>query len=104
MRRSAPFLEVEAETYHYIAAQCVGFGIGETDYSVQSTTFLRMSAVTLSYNFNSEFIKKAKMSNLRIYVTGSNLLTFTKYKGYDPEGGNGYPTSKMFVAGVNVGF
>jgi TonB-linked SusC/RagA family outer membrane protein len=80
------------------------FGIGETDYSVQSTTFLRMSAVTLSYNFNSEFVKKAKMSNLRVYVTGSNLLTFTKYKGYDPEGGNGYPTSKMFVVGVNVGF
>ncbi len=44
------------------------------------------------------------MSNLRVYVTGSNLLTVTKYKGYDPEGGDGYPTSKMFVAGVNVGF
>lgn len=80
------------------------YGIGETDYSVQNSSFLRMSAVTLSYNFTDSFIKRAKMSNLRVYVTGSNLLTVTKYKGYDPEGGDGYPTSKMFVAGVNVGF
>lgn len=80
------------------------YAIGETDYSVQNSSFLRMAALTLAYNFNSDFLKRAKMSNLRLYVTGSNLLTITKYKGYDPEGGDAYPTSKMFVAGINVGF
>lgn len=80
------------------------YSMGETDYAVQNASFLRMSAVTLSYNFMPDFVKKAKMNNLRLYVTGSNLLTITKYKGYDPEGGDGYPTSKMIVLGLNVGF
>ncbi len=77
---------------------------GETDYAVQSTTFLRLSALTVSYNFNQAFLKRAKLSNMRFYLTGSNMFTFTSYKGYDPEGGDGYPTAKMIVAGVNVGF
>jgi TonB-linked SusC/RagA family outer membrane protein len=80
------------------------YSMGETDYAVQSTSFLRMSAVTLSYNFKPEFVRSIRMSNLRVYATGSNLLTVTKYKGYDPEGGDAYPTSKMIVLGLNVGF
>ena len=80
------------------------YSMAETDYAVQSTSFLRMSAVTLSYNFRPEFVRNIKMSNLRVYATGSNLLTVTKYKGYDPEGGDAYPTSKMIVLGLNVGF
>ena len=48
--------------------------------------------------------------NLRVYVTGQNLLTLTKYTGFDPElGGRGidfgvYPQSRVLLAGVNVGF
>ena len=80
------------------------YSMGETNYAVQNASFLRMSAVTLAYNFSPDFIKRVKMNNLRLYVTGSNLLTVTKYKGYDPEGGDGYPTSKMIVLGLNVGF
>ncbi|MBG6236273.1 TonB-linked SusC/RagA family outer membrane protein [Pedobacter sp. CAN_A7] len=80
------------------------YSMGETDYAVQNASFLRMSAVTLAYNFSPQFVKNAKMNNLRLYVTGSNLLTITKYKGYDPEGGDSYPTSKMIVLGLNVGF
>ncbi|WP_219223444.1 SusC/RagA family TonB-linked outer membrane protein [Pedobacter antarcticus] len=80
------------------------YGAGETDYAVQSTSFLRLSAITLSYTFNQAFTKKAKMSNLRVYFTASNVFTATGYKGYDPEGGDNYPTAKMFVTGVNIGF
>jgi TonB-linked SusC/RagA family outer membrane protein len=80
------------------------YGPGETDYSVQSAAYLRLSVVTLSYNFTGDFMKKAKLNNLRFYLTGSNLFTFTGYKGYDPEGGDAYPTARMIVAGVNVGF
>lgn len=80
------------------------YSIGETDYAVQNSSYLRLSALTLAYNFNQGFMKKARLSNLRVYLTGSNLFTITKYKGYDPEGGDGYPMQKMIVAGVNVGF
>ncbi|UIR57524.1 TonB-dependent receptor [Sphingobacterium sp. SRCM116780] len=80
------------------------YGVGETDYSVQSTSFLRMTALTLGYNFNQAILTKAKMTSFRLYMTGSNLFTITNYKGYDPEGGDSYPTSKMIVFGLNVGF
>lgn len=79
------------------------YSAGDTDYAVQSTSYLRLSAITLAYTFNQEFVKKAKMSNFRVYVTASNLFTATGYKGYDPEGGDSYPTAKMIVAGVNIG-
>jgi hypothetical protein len=56
------------------------------------------------------------MKGLRLYVTGQNLYTFTKYPGYDPEtssegaglsrGGDylGYPAARSFIAGLNVSF
>jgi len=80
------------------------YNINETDFAVQNASYLRLSALTLAYNFTEGFVQRAKMNNLKIYVTGRNLLTVTKYKGYDPEGGDGYPTAKMFVFGVNIGF
>jgi TonB-linked SusC/RagA family outer membrane protein len=80
------------------------FEIGSTDFAVQSSAYLRLSALTLAYSFDQAFMKKARLSNLRVYLTGSNLFTVTKYKGYDPEGGDGYPMQKMIVVGLNVGF
>ena len=50
-------------------------------------------------------LAKAKISNLRLYVTGSNLFCATKYKGFDPETGDwGYPPTKMYVFGLNFSF
>jgi len=49
-------------------------------------------------------------SSFRFYVNGENLLTFTKYSGFDPEVGNlgidagRYPVSRMFSLGLNVSF
>ena len=55
---------------------------------------------------------KMKLSRFRFYVSGENLLTLTKYTGYDPEiGGNVlgidkgfYPQARSFIVGVNVQF
>ena len=48
------------------------------------------------------------MSNLRIYMSGNNLLTFSKFKLWDPERGGGegaaYPPNKMFTLGLNIYF
>jgi len=43
------------------------------------------------------------METARIYVTGTNLLLFTKDKGYDPETGDGFPNFKQVVVGLNIG-
>lgn len=78
--------------------------------------FVRLANVNLGYNLKPDF---AGISNLRIYVTGQNLLTFTKYNGQDPEVStnksiNGipsfgidyvaYPRAKTILAGINVSF
>jgi hypothetical protein len=80
------------------------FGASETDWSVQNASFLRLSTLTLAYTLPEDAIGKIGMHNLRIYVTGSNMFVVTKYKGYDPEGGDDFPMNRMFVTGVNFSF
>ena len=90
---------------------------------LEDGSYLRLKAVTLSYRFNSDFLRRIAISNASIYVTGQNVLTFTKYTGFDPEvstyGNDGnsnvkniaqgidygaYPQSKSFIIGLNVTF
>lgn len=80
------------------------FNYWETDNAIQNSSFLRLNALTLSYTLPSDVIDAAFLKNVRFYVTGSNLFTITKYKGYNPEGGDSYPVSRMFVTGVNISF
>ncbi len=80
------------------------YNLSDVDWGVQDASFLRLSALTLAYTVPLDVVSKAKMNNLRVYFTGSNLFVNTKYKGYDPEGGDDYPMSRMYVAGINIGF
>jgi len=80
------------------------FSASNMDRSVQDASYLRLSALTLSYSLPSKVINMLKLSNLRIYATGSNLFCLTPYKGFDPETGDWYPPTKMFVTGINVTF
>jgi hypothetical protein len=65
----------------------------------------------LGYTFPSLLTKKALISNLRIYIQCDNLLTFSKYRGYDPEVGSrsgldsgSYPQARVFTLGASVSF
>lgn len=70
--------------------------------------FLRLKSVELGYTLKeSNLLKKAKVSSMRFYVSGTNLLCFSKFKLWDVEmGGNGlgYPIQKVFNVGLNVNF
>ncbi len=71
--------------------------------------FIRLQDVSLSYNFPKKIIEKAQLHNLSVYVSGKNLATITKWKGWDPETGetitrDGLPVIKSFTVGVNVEF
>ena len=79
------------------------YNIGDTDWVLLDASYLRLSALTLSYNLPSKWINPV-CQNLRVYITCNNLFTWTPYKGYDPETGEDYPSSKMFVVGVNATF
>ena len=75
-------------------------------------SYFRFKTIQLGYSLPKGFVNKIGMQQLRIYVSANNLLTFTKYKGYDPEiGGSSYgidrgvyPQARAFMAGLNVTF
>ncbi|MEO9802784.1 MAG: TonB-dependent receptor [Reichenbachiella sp.] len=81
-----------------------------SDWYLQDASYLRLKNITLGYRLPAEILEKVNISNLRLYVTGQNLLTLTGYDGLDPEVGglgvdNGrYPASRSVVFGLNVGF
>lgn len=90
---------------------------------VEDGSFLRVKNLTLGYNFPAHIVKKLKIAGLRIYATGSNLLTFTKYSGFDPESNNAssiasgsntgpftgfdlgsYPSQRRYTLGIDITF
>jgi TonB-linked SusC/RagA family outer membrane protein len=80
---------------------------------LRNGAFLRLKSVELGYTVPSKITSRAKMTNLRIYCSGTNLLTFSKFKLWDPElGGNrdangngmGYPIQKVYNIGVQLSF
>lgn len=68
-------------------------------------TFLRMKSAEIGYTLPKRFTSKAKMENLRIYVSGTNLFNISKFKIWDTEmGGNGlgYPVQRVFNIGIQL--
>lgn len=74
----------------------------------QATDFIRLRTVQLGYNFSKSLLSKAKIGSARIYAQGTNLLTFTKFDGYDPEFNTTalgiIPNAKNLTFGIQVGF
>lgn len=52
---------------------------------VEDGSYLRLKHVSFGYNFNSDFLERYAVSNLRLYITGQNVWTLSNYLGYDPE-------------------
>ncbi|AZI27562.1 TonB-dependent receptor [Pedobacter sp. G11] len=89
---------------------------GNTDRWIEDGSFLRLRNVELGYSFPQKLISKANISSARLYVSGQNLFTITKYSGLDPDvvGANpnlepgvdngNYPSSRIISFGLSVGF
>lgn len=76
-----------------------------SDLYVKNGDFVRISNVTLGYNF-SKWAKKNFVQQLRVYASVQNLYTFTQYKGMDPEVGYGIDNGNQdkFSSGIDVGY
>ncbi|KLT67236.1 TonB-dependent receptor [Pedobacter sp. BMA] len=61
------------------------YTLSPTSRNIEDGSFIRLSNITVGYNLPKAFIKKARMSAVRVYASGSNLALWTKYKGPDPE-------------------
>ncbi|MFH0758428.1 MAG: TonB-dependent receptor [Bacteroidota bacterium] len=77
---------------------------------IEDGSYLRIKNVILGYTFPGSILGKIGISSARIYISGTNLFTFTNYKGFDPEVGvNGidlstYPVTRTISIGANIGF
>lgn len=72
----------------------------------QNASFARLRDVTLSYNFADKLLKPLGIKNLQLFLNAKNPLTFTKWKGLDPEFSEqrGRPIDRTFILGLNLGF
>jgi TonB-linked SusC/RagA family outer membrane protein len=94
-----------------------------SDVYVEDGSFLKLRSLQIGYSFSNELAKKLAVQRVRLYVSGQNLLTFTKYSGLDPEIGlpsdpstgtrnvtasgidiGTYPNSRFYTLGLNVTF
>ncbi len=77
---------------------------------IQDASFLRFRTLSLSYNLQRSLISKIRFfENVRVYVQGQNLYTWTNWVGFDPEDNNNiaayeYPTPRTLTFGMNVTF
>ena len=70
-------------------------------------SFMRLKSLELGYSFPQQMIKKIHLTKLRLYANGTNLLTFSKFKLWDPEMGGlgvGYPNQRVINLGIQVDF
>jgi len=84
-----------------------------SDYWLEDGSFARLDNLTLGYNFPNT--AKLGINKFRVYLTGTNLLTITGYKGIDPEISNSglsfgldnfntYPKTRCFTLGLQLNF
>ncbi|MEO8238188.1 MAG: TonB-dependent receptor [Flavobacterium sp.] len=84
---------------------------------IEDASFLRLKLITLGYTLPKSVSKKLGAKSVKFYVSAENLITWTKYTGYDPEVSSyeqnnlypgidfgSYPNSKTFISGLNVTF
>lgn len=77
-----------------------------SDGIYSDASFGRLRTASLSYDLPATWLQKARISGCRLYISGQNLLTITRYKGADPETGDFYrlPPLKTLSAGVQLNF
>jgi TonB-linked SusC/RagA family outer membrane protein len=85
-----------------------------SDLYIHDGSYLRLKNIQLGYTLPAILTKKYMVEKLRVFVSAENLLTFTKYWGFDPEISSGgtslgvdygvYPQSRVWTIGFNIGF
>lgn len=85
-----------------------------SDLYITDGSYLRLKNIQLGYTLPANLTRRIFVNKLRLFVAAENLITFTKYAGYDPEISSGgtslgvdygvYPQSRTFTVGFNLGF
>ena len=95
-----------------------GNGTANSSRYLQKGDFVRLKSVTLGYSLPKTMVSKIGLTRVRVYASGVNLLTFTKYTGWDPEVNADYlagnvglgndfysaPQARTITGGLTIGF
>lgn len=80
----------------------------DSDWWMRNGSFLRLKNFEVGYTMSKGLMNKTFIKSLRFYLSGNNLLTFSKFKLWDPEKGNGdgsgYPPNRVVTVGLNANF
>ncbi len=77
-----------------------------SEWHLHNGNYLKLKNLTIGYSLPKKWLEKIYLQNVRVYASGENLLTITKFKGMDPEtaSGVGYPSMRQYAFGINVTF
>jgi TonB-linked SusC/RagA family outer membrane protein len=90
-----------------LSAELVSNNSQRSTWWMRNGSFLRLKTLELGYSLPKRLAGKLRMTELRLYLSGTNLLTFSKFRMWDVEmGGNGlgYPVQRVYNIGINIGF
>lgn len=114
----SPYLDNNADAILPKASSTTSFEQNASTVYIEDGSYLRLQNVQLGYSLSQNVIEKLGVGGIRLYIMGSNLLTFTGYSGLDPEvttpflAGRGeinrgvdiggWPISKQIMFGLNI--
>lgn len=82
---------------------------GDSDRYLKDASYLRLRYLSVGYSFSKDMLDKTPFSGIRAFVQGENLVTWSKWRGWDAESPRGadqaqYPTAKIFSVGLELQF
>ena len=91
-------------TYQRLGVEIAG---GLRAFRYMPRSFVRLQDVNLAYNVNADLLNRLNIHKLKVFFHGKNLLTLTKWRGWDPETGEGItmggrPVTRNFTFGLNI--
>lgn len=101
-----PRTNIYSETPRLVGYQNSGQASATSSWHLKNGNYIKLKNLTIGYTFPKEWMKVAFIQNARVYLSGENLLTITKFEGSDPErmAGDGYMPIRQYTVGVNVTF
>lgn len=87
----------------------IGVNGTTSSFWIRDAAYVRVKNVNLSYRLPENWMKKVNIKSAKVFISGQNLYTFTKFwEGYDPEINNQnaefYPLMKTITGGININF
>lgn len=98
----------EKITFPRLSPSPAGHNYQYSSFWLKDASYLRLKNAEIGYTVRKGFLDRIRVSSLRLYANGMNLLTWSSLKTYDPEApagrGQFYPQQKVFNAGLNLQF